>query len=259
MPTVARYPLPEKSLPKVTAAGRAGFVLTYLPLRLFRIQKMVILLLVIFSLVFKYCHHYITTQAIVTFDFLFNLDEEHNIPAFYSFLQLFIAGVLLLIVGSHAAGIKNKDARYWRLIAVIMFYIAVDELESIHERVGLFVHSYFHTSGALYFAWVIPAILLLGLLGLVLLNFLRRLPAPSRKRFLFAGIVYLTGALGGDLLGGLYISHHGDGLGWPYVLEYHIEETLEMIGIAYFINAVLLHIKTNVGDRVVFKSADQSS
>ena len=97
MPILKRFPVPDKSLLKVTVPGSAGFVITYLHLRLFRIQKMVILLLVICSVIFKFCHHYIKTQAIVTLDFLFNLDEEHNIPAFYSFLQLFLAGVLLLI------------------------------------------------------------------------------------------------------------------------------------------------------------------
>ena len=226
----------------------------YKPFRIFKILCIVITVLVVFAVLFKLLHHYYKTHGIALLDFIFNLDEEHNIPSFYSFAQLVTAGVLLMIIALHASGEKLRYASSWWLMVFLFFYIAVDELESIHERVDKYLRENFHTTGFFHFSWIIPAVILLLILGLILLKFVVNLPPLSRKRFLIAGSVYIVGAVGGDAVAGEYISIHGNGLGWPYVLEYHIEETMEMFGIAYFIYGLLLHIKENISAEIVFKS-----
>ncbi|MEO5591054.1 MAG: hypothetical protein ABIR15_08105 [Chitinophagaceae bacterium] len=226
----------------------------YNPRKIFKTLCIFIAALVICAAAIKLLYHYYKTNGIATLDLIFNLDKEHNIPSLYSFAQLVVAAVLLVIIALHASGKKLRSAKSWWLMAFLFFYIAADELESIHERVDRFLRQNFHTTGFLHFSWIIPAVIILLILGIILLKFVAGLPAISRKRFLIAGTIYIIGAVGGDAVGGEYISIHGNGLGWPYVLEYHIEETMEMFGIACFIYALLQHIKDNISDKIIFKS-----
>jgi len=222
------------------------------PIRVLRTLIKIIAGLVFCGLLTHLLFHYLKSLLIAELSYIFNLDEEHNIPAVYSFFQLLAACFLLAIIARHASQAKHKLRAYWWLMALLFFYISFDELESFHERASLWIHLHFHTTGFFYFAWVIPTIFILLVLGLILLRFLRYLPADSRKRFLIAGTVYITGAVGGDVVAGQYISIHGNGLGWPYVVEYHVEETMEMLAIAYFIYALLLHIRDNIREPVIF-------
>jgi hypothetical protein len=196
--------------------------------------------------------HYFKSPAIAELSFIFNLDEEHNIPAVYSFFQLLTACFLLAMIARHAWQTKDKLRAYWWLLTLLFLYISFDELESFHERASLWIHLHFHTTGFFYFAWVAPAIFILLALGIIMGKFLWHLPAPARKRFMLAGTIYISGAVGGDAVAGKYISIHGSGMGWPYVLEYHIEETMELMAIAYFIYALLLYIRDNIKEPVIF-------
>jgi hypothetical protein len=222
------------------------------PTRLLKILVTIVGILVFSGASTRLLFHFNKSPGVEQLCFLFNLDEEHNIPSVYSFIQLLGASSLLAIIALQASRTKDKLRIYWWLMTLLFVYVAFDELESFHERASLWLHLHFHTAGFFYFAWVAPAIILLLILGFVLLQFLRRLPSDSRKRFLLSGSVYIVGAVGGDAIAGKYISAHGSGLGWPYVVEYHIEETMEMIGIAYFIYALLLHIRNHIGSKVFF-------
>jgi hypothetical protein len=222
------------------------------PARLLRTLIKIIAALLFCAVSTRMLFHYFKSPAIAELSFIFNLDEEHNIPAVYSFFQLLGASLLLAMIARHASNTKDKLRAYWWLMTLLFFYIAFDELESFHERASLCLHLHFHTIGFFYFAWVAPAIVILLVLGIILLQFLRHLPAAGRKRFLLAGTVYITGAVGGDIVAGKYITVHGSGLGWPYVVEYHIEETMELLGIAYFIYALLLHIRDNIREPINF-------
>jgi MFS family permease len=246
----------SKMLIKAITPGKkpVSGLIYYNTRKIYNALRVFIVVLVACSILAKGMHHFFKTNLVANIDFLFNLDEEHNVPALFSFLQLLFAGMLLWIISYMVAKAGQRDAGYWKLMAFLFFYIAIDELESIHERFGAVLHSLLHTSGIFYFAWIIAAILILAVLGLVLLGFLQRLPADTRKRFLVAGIVYITGAVGGDLVGGAYISAHGNGLGWPYVLEYHVEETMEMLAIAYFIYSILRHIETHMSKSITFRN-----
>ena len=222
------------------------------PLRLLSTLIKIVCALVFCAVVTRLLFHYYKSPLIEELCYIFNLDEEHNIPALYSFFQLLAAAFLLALIARHAFKTKDGLSAYWCLMTILFFYIAFDELESFHERASLWLHQQFHTSGLFYFAWVVPAVVTLLILGIILLRFLRNLPLDSRKRFLIAGTVYITGAVGGDVIAGQYISMHGSGLGWPYVVEYHVEETMEMLGIAYFIYALLLYIRDSTTQPVIF-------
>jgi hypothetical protein len=124
----------------------------------------------------------------------------------------------------------------------VFAYVSLDELARLHEGANRF----FDQGGVLYFGWVIPAAILLLLLGLLYLRFLLALPRPLLRRFLLAAAAYVGGALGVELLLGWWTDRAGDD-NFVYALIDWVEESLEMIGVAIFVDALLGHLAGEEG------------
>jgi hypothetical protein len=129
-------------------------------------------------------------------------------------------------------------------LAVVLALMSLDEATSIHEMTTNPLRSLFETSGALYFAWVIPAMAFVAVFGILYSRFLFHLPARHSIRFLFAGSVYLLGVLGMEMVGGAYVSDHGYSLIYGAIAT--VEEILEMSGIAILILALLHYMEEHV-------------
>lgn len=165
---------------------------------------------------------------------LLSLSYEGNLPTWFSAALLAIAGALLAVI---AVGSTVDRPRWW-LLAAGFFYISFDEIVGVHEAVDAMFES---TGGLFYYGWVIPAAAIVTLLGLFYLPFLRRLPAPSRRRFIVAGALYVGGALVLELPLGLWTEYAGPD-NWVYALIDLVEESLEMIGVTVFILALVDHL-----------------
>jgi hypothetical protein len=168
---------------------------------------------------------------------LFSLSYEGNVPTFYSAAILSLAAVLLSF--SAVAARKNGDGfvPHWWILALGFFYIAIDEVFSIHEMAG----GLLSLSGVLYFSWVVPAAALVLLIGVSYLRFLQHLPRRTALRFFIAGTIYVGGAVVMELPLGYWTEKHGShNLG--YGLIDAVEETLEMVGINLFILWLLDHL-----------------
>ncbi|MEL6815448.1 MAG: hypothetical protein AAFP03_11620, partial [Cyanobacteria bacterium J06598_3] len=63
------------------------------------------------------------------------------------------------------------------------------------------------------------------------------------RRFLGAGLLYLSGALGMEMVSGHYIYTHGLDGSTALALLNGIEEAAEMLGAVCFIRALLLYIE----------------
>jgi len=160
---------------------------------------------------------------------LLSLSYEENVPTFYSAILLLGASLLLAII---ALGAKKSGERFvaaWWVLSAGFFYIAVDEVLQFHEELSKLMK----LGGALTFSWVIPAAILVLVLGLSYIPFLRHLPRPTRNRFLLAGFIYVGGAVVMELPLGAYTARHGDdNLG--YAMIDAVEESLEMLGVILF-------------------------
>jgi hypothetical protein len=121
--------------------------------------------------------------------------------------------------------------------------MAVDEASSIHELLERPARRLLgrHASGVLHFAWVIFGITFALAFALSYLKFILSLPRPTQSRFISAGAIFLSGAMGVELIGSYYASLHGEN-NLPYSMLTAIEEGLEMTGVIVFINALLNYI-----------------
>jgi hypothetical protein len=168
----------------------------------------------------------------------FDLDGERNVPSVFSTgLILLCAGLMTVIARIE----RGPNRRGWWGLAAIFVFLAADELVSLHERLIEPLRAALHTSGLLYFAWLIPYGLAVLVTGALYLRFLLRLPGTTRRRVIIAGVVYLTGAVGLELIGGAYLESLGNRHNLPYELLTTLEETLEMAGMILLARGLLGH------------------
>ena len=186
----------------------------------------------------------------------FDMDREHNVPTWFSSQLLFGCALLLGAIGLtrrpwrlRRGDCTQPDVWPWLALAAAFAYLSLDEAANLHEILIVPLRSRLDLHGVFYFAWVIPGFFAVAAFGLALRPFVRRLDRVARRRFLLAGILYVGGALGMELIGGACAEAYGfDSL--RYLAAMTLEETLEMLGAAYFLYALLQHLARPVPTRL---------
>ena len=178
-------------------------------------------------------------KSLYHFMIFFDLNQENNIPTLFSTLLLGSISVLLVLICKSE---KNKFLKLnWRLLSLIFLFLCFDEFLSIHEMLIGPVGKALDTSGLLFFAWVIPYGILVLLLFFVFLRFLLKLPRKIGIMFITAGFIYVFGALIMELPEGWIAEKYGVDTFW-FLIIVIVEEILEMLGLIYFIYALLTYM-----------------
>lgn len=188
---------------------------------------------------------------------LFYVDSEHNIPTYFSILLMLFVALLLAIITMLNKQQKMPHVSKWAVLSYGFLFMAFDEAFQFHEKLILPMRSLLGNAnlGVFYFAWVIPGIVLVITLGLFFLRFLLDLPPKTKRRFLMAAAIYLTGVLGMELVGGSYAEIYGLD-NWGYNIIVTVEESLEMAGLIFFIWSLLKYCEHSYGE-VRFQLGDQ--
>jgi len=167
----------------------------------------------------------------------FNLDTEKNIPSIYASLSLLVVSILIYWIAYTRKKMALSFLR-WGLLFLIFLFLSIDELISLHEKLILPIRDLLHTTGLLYYAWMIPYGIALIILLIGYISFLYRLPKKTRVLFIISGLLFIIGAIGFEMLGSEYDYIHGTRESLTYTLIYTCEEVLEMLGIATFTYAL---------------------
>ena len=176
---------------------------------------------------------------------LFNLDNESNLPTFYSTLTLLLAAVILAGLASLE---RHDDSRrpYWLGLAVIFFVLAADEAAWLHELMGALIETLVIGSENFFYSWLVPSASVLIVLFLIYGRFLLRLPATTRGLIVLAGTIFAGGVIGLEAIADRHAQLYG----------YHnrtfsalatAEEVLEMGGIVLFVYALLSYAEERHG------------
>lgn len=92
--------------------------------------------------------------------------------------------------------------------------------------------------GWFYFAWVIPAIVMVLVLGITYLRFFINLPPRTRLLFFYAGLMYVIGAIAFEMATAYFMIHYGhENFTFAALSAFH--EALKMIGLILFIYALM--------------------
>lgn len=135
----------------------------------------------------------------------FDLGHEPSLPNWYSSIALLAASVLLAIIATAEKYAASIDTSRWYALSAGFLLMAVDEAILIHAMANAPLHEWLNTGGLLYFAWVIPYFILVLLLGAFFLPFLLRLNSRTRSLFVISAALFVSGAVGVELIEGLIV------------------------------------------------------
>ena len=174
----------------------------------------------------------------------FSVSNEGKLPTFYSGITLLASALLLAVIAIHERKSGGRFTRHWFGLSLIFVFMAADEMLEIHELSMVPMRRAFGiTGGPLFFAWVIPAAVVLVVLAITYARFLMALPRTTLRSFLVAGFIYVGGALGMEVGGSAYFTANSNDVFYGVITT--IEEIGEMTGIALFILALLDHLARN--------------
>jgi len=159
---------------------------------------------------------------------LFDVDQENNLPTWFSEFLLLVACALLWIQSRSRKVAGDRWAGHWTVLCVGFLLMAIDEVAGIHETIN----------SAIVMTWAIPAAIMAVGIGIAFIPFLLHLASGTALRFVVAGALYLTGAVGIEIIGNEMVGDRlSDTLG--YKMATLAEESLEMVGLILFIHALL--------------------
>jgi hypothetical protein len=184
------------------------------------------------------------------FNASFYLNKERSFSTLYAAVLLLMCSVLLIGITLSRREEGARYVRYWGGLAVIFLYMFADELLQIHEEFIKPLRALTGAEGFLYYTWIVPALVLLPVLGILYAGFVVSLPARTRFLFLSAGLLYITGALGLEMLGGYYADVYGEE-SVRFIMEVTAEEFLEMLGLTTFVYGLLEYIRLHTKEIVV--------
>jgi hypothetical protein len=171
-----------------------------------------------------------------------NLDREMNLPTWYSTFMLALSAFLLELIARGKREEQDRFWRRWRLLSWIFWFLAADEILSIHEVLIIpQVAQTLHLPWFLHSMWVIPGMMLVGVFLWKYWPFTRSLPLRSRRHLVMAAGLYIGGALGMEMVGS-YVAEWQGQQHLPYALLAMTEEILEMMGIVVFIYGLLSYM-----------------
>ena len=175
---------------------------------------------------------------------VFDLNEEHNIPTWYSSAILLLCGIIIYSIGLDKKNLKDRYYRHWLWLSIIFFYLSLDEAISIHEN---FEVQFLIEEGNILYndSWVIVAGILVALFIFAYRRFLQHLPSATRKMFIISGCIYIFGSVGMEIVGSFTEEFYGKASMF-HAMATTIEEFLEMIGIVVFIDTLLTYIVSEI-------------
>ena len=186
------------------------------------------------------------------------LGAEASVPAWFTASLMLDASQLLFVIGYARRQVGAPDVWHWLVLAAIFILLSIDEAAEIHEAVssaftGVFAWLAQGVGGAFVpllqkpgYHWVVGGAMLAGGVGIAYLRFLWALPPRTSRGFVLAGVLYVAGAIGFELIGGSYSAQVGaDNV--VFVALMTIEESLEIIGLIVFVHVLLVHVQSQFG------------
>jgi hypothetical protein len=216
---------------------------------------------------------------------LFDVGEERSIPTWFESVLFLLCSILLAVIAIAKRQRNDRYSLHWGVLSIILLLLSLDEVASIHEAIGqqserlLHAVTGFTPGGAISFFWVVPGAIFVFIVLLAYLRFLANLPRTTRRLFLFAGALFVLGALGIEMLTAQVVSSSGSIANWiesssggmigqgsasaiPTILkglQTSVEEMFEMLGLTAFVYALLAYISSYVEDVSVRVRIDKSA
>lgn len=185
---------------------------------------------------------------------MFDLYEERNIPTYFSSLNLLLTAALLWVISiwTKRAG-DRRQAAAWSILSATFLLLSIDEFADLRILLSGALKSiladpqYLRDIPALSVAWTLPALVIVGTMGLLFIPFLTRLKKVYSLNFILAGAVFVFAATGIENLQGHLSIASGGVRTFQFMVLVTIEESLEIFSILYFQLYLLKYLDENAG------------
>lgn len=168
---------------------RAPIVIRYD--RLWRQLQLIVSALIVASFIAQFMKWKGVGTGVARF---FDSDQKANIPTGFKILALVSCTLVIWLIARAAAATRDGWAKQWRLLAVIVAFLTLDEIAFVHQSLGNFLRDHIKSSGALHFTWVL-VYFPLGLLAVALLwRFFWSLARQTRAWFATSAAFLVLGA-----------------------------------------------------------------
>lgn len=181
---------------------------------------------------------------------ILNLDEENNIPTWYSSMILFASAILFGLITIWKNHTKDKFRYYWLALTLGFLVMSMDEVASIHERLVQPIDTTLKITYTNHFSWLLAGIPLVAILGILFLRFWMQLESSYKWLFLAAGGLYLSGVIGLELVDGIMLSKISEP-NMGYAILTNFEEFLEIAGVTVLIYTLLHYIRDKIPGTVL--------
>jgi hypothetical protein len=163
-----------------------------------------------------------------------DLDTEVSLPTWLSSGLMLVCALTLLVIGAQTRREGIFKALPWLLLSAAFFFVSLDESISLHELMSAVIGAQVDKGGLFYFVWTVPA-LIACVIGLAcFLPFILGFNGLDRALLLGSAVVFLSGAIGMEMIGGSVAEVAGiDNL--RYRLLATAEESLEFAGLLLFL------------------------
>lgn len=185
---------------------------------------------------------------ISTFDF----DAEGSLPTWFSFLLIMGASIASLLAGLDAVQRDPPLKIYWFVLSGLLCFVSIDEQAQLHEKLVYLIRG----RGLFFYGWVLVYGPIVILLALWFARFLLKLPRPTAIALVGAGAIYVTGAVGFELIESKIAESKVQSsivddaalhdrelqVDVPYQVAVTFEESFEMTGMIICLIAVLSYL-----------------
>ena len=221
--------------PHSRGSGSSGsnlYGVTLAPKRLIFYLSVIIVLLLSCHVGLTIYHYQIEELPWLPWRQLFYVDEENNLPTWFSGFLLSIVAACVWLCARRKRSDRDSWQVHWYALAFGFLLLSLDEIAGLHETINSLIDM----------NWAIPGGILTVGIGLSFVQFLRKLPFSTGMLFLVSGALYVGGAVGMELVGAPI-----DADTLSYNLITAVEEGLEMAGALLFLYSLLRYMQTPGG------------
>lgn len=165
---------------------------------------------------------------------LFRLDRELSVPTWWASMSWLLAAARAALVAQRA----GPHRRRWAVLATAFCLLSVEELAAPYEELSLPYREALAFQGALSYVWILPYLVLGAACAAVVWPAVRALPARRQRPLVGAGLVFIAGAVGVELVAAV-LARRGLAESLAYESATTVEELFELAGVALFITALL--------------------
>lgn len=180
---------------------------------------------------------------------LFDFYEEHNVPTYFSSLNLLLTAAILLYITEHKRAEGDKRKHAWFVLAFGFVFMSIDELADLRIVLSNVVKGilkndqYVQSIPFFSVAWTVPVFVILVVLAIYFIPFLTSLSRKYLFHFTAAGMLFVFATMGMETLGGNQVIATKGVRDLTFAVMVSIEETIEIFSILYFQFALIQYLR----------------